>query len=61
MPVITIDLWEGRTIQEKRMLVKGVTDIVAKSTGCPENAVHIIINDHPKENWGIGGTLASEK
>ena len=60
MPVVTIDLWEGRTVEQKRKLVKGVTDAVVKSVECPEHAVHIIINDHPKENWGIGGTLASE-
>ncbi len=61
MPVITIDLWEGRTVEQKRKLVKGVTDVVSKTTGCPEDAVQIIIKDHPKENWSIGGTLASEK
>ena len=25
MPVVTIQLWEGRTIEQKRALVKGIT------------------------------------
>ena len=61
MPVITINLWKGRTVEQKRRLVKEITDVVADTIDCPKEAVHIIINEQSKENWGIGGMLASEK
>ena len=60
MPVVTVDMWEGRTIEQKRQLVEGITSSLVK-IGVPQEAVHIIIKDNPKHNWAIGGKLASER
>ncbi len=60
MPVVTIEMWEGRTIEQKKQLVKGITSSFEK-IGVPKEAVSIIIKDVPKHNWAIGGKLASEK
>jgi len=60
MPVVTVDMWEGRTIEQKRQLVEGITSSLVK-IGVPQQAVHIIIKDNPKHNWAIGGKLASER
>ena len=60
MPVVTIEMWEGRTIEQKKQLVEGITSVIA-NIGVPPEAVHIIIKDNPKHNWAIGGKLASEK
>jgi len=61
MPLVTIDIWEGRTVEQKRELAKAVTSAVAGAIGCPEGAVEIIIRDVPKINWATGGKLASDK
>lgn len=61
MPLITINIWKGKTVEQKRRLVKEITDTVVDTIDCPREAVHIIINEQPKENWGIGGKLALEK
>lgn len=61
MPVVTIEMWEGRTAKEKRNLVKGVSSAVAQAIGCPEEAVTVVIHELPKDSWGIGGELASDK
>jgi len=58
MPLVTIKIYEGRTIEQKRGMVKDVTAAIAKNIGCPPSAVHIDIVDLKKENLGIGGTLA---
>lgn len=60
MPVVTVEMWEGRTIEQKKQLVEGITSVMT-DLGIPAEAVHIIINDIPKHNWGIGGKLASEE
>jgi len=60
MPVVTVEMWEGRAIEQKRQLIKGITSAIA-AIGVPAEAVEIIIKDNPKHNWGIGGELASEK
>ena len=60
MPVVIVNMWAGRNTEQKKTLVKGITDVFTK-VGVPAEAVHIIINDIPKSNWGTGGKLASEE
>ena len=60
MPLVTVDMFEGRTIDQKRELVTDLTDAVMK-LGVPAEAVHIIIRDMPKYNWADAGKLASER
>ncbi len=60
MPVVTVEMWEGRTIEQKKQLVEGITSSLVK-IGVPQEAVQIIIKDIPKHNWATGGKLASEK
>ncbi|MFC2070591.1 4-oxalocrotonate tautomerase [Chloroflexota bacterium] len=60
MPIITIDMWEGRTIEQKKQLVEGITSVVSEKIGTPPEHVTVIIRDVPKYNWASGGKLASE-
>jgi len=60
MPVVTIDMWAGRTIEQKKQLVQGITSAMTK-LGVPAEAVHIIIRDVPKHNWATAGKLASDE
>lgn len=59
MPIIKIDLWAGRNDDEKRELIKSVSNAVAETLGIPIEHVQVVINDVPKENWGIKGDQAS--
>jgi len=60
MPVVKIDLWKGRSPQQKKTLIEKVTKAVCEAISCPQEAVHIVINEVEKENWGIAGKPASE-
>ena len=60
MPVVIIEMWEGRTIEQKKHLAEGITSAFVK-IGTPAEAVHIIIKDNPKHNWATEGRLASEE
>lgn len=59
MPVIIVEMWEGRTQEQKKKLVKGLTDAFV-NIGTPADKVEVILNDHPKSCWAQGGKLASE-
>ena len=59
MPVVIVEIWEGRTIEQKKQLVEGITSAMV-NIGVPPEVVHIIIKDNPKHNWAIGGKLFSE-
>jgi len=60
MPVVTVEWWAGRTVEQKKQLVEGITSVMV-NMGIPEDVIHIIIKDVPKDNWATGGKLASEQ
>ena len=59
MPVVIVEMWEGRTVEQKKKLVEGITSSFVK-IGVSAEVVHIIIKDNPKHNWATGGKLPSE-
>ena len=59
MPVVTIDMWEGRTVEQKKQLVEGITSVITTKLGISPEQVTIIIKDNSKHNWATGGKLAS--
>ncbi len=61
MPVIRVEMWEGRTVDQKRELVEILSRETARIAQCDVESVYIIIEDVKKENWGAGGKLCSEK
>ncbi len=58
MPYIIIEADEGRTIEQKRGLVKDITDAVCKNFNVPPEAVSILIHENKKLNRGKAGKLA---
>jgi 4-oxalocrotonate tautomerase len=43
MPIVQIDLLEGRTVDQKRAMVAKVTQAIQETANCPADAVTIII------------------
>ena len=60
MPVVNIDMWAGRTVEQKKQLAYEITGAFEK-LGVPKDHVHIIFNNHLKQDWAIGGKLTSEE
>ncbi len=52
---------EGRTKEQKERLIKSVSKSVAESLDLDISHVWVAIEDFPKDEWGMGGVLASEK
>ena len=57
MPLVTIKIIEGRALEQKRGMVKDVTDAIVKNIGCPPAAVQIDIVEMKQENLSQGGKL----
>jgi 4-oxalocrotonate tautomerase len=60
MPLVIVEADEGRTVEQKRGLVKDITDAVCKNFAVPPQAVSILIHEGKKENRGRAGALASD-
>ncbi|MCL1989446.1 MAG: 2-hydroxymuconate tautomerase family protein [Defluviitaleaceae bacterium] len=61
MPLINIKMLEGRTLEQKKELVKKVTDAVASTTGSTPERISIVIEEMPKHHFARAGVLESEK
>lgn len=60
MPIININMMEGRTTEQKEALIKAVAEAVMTSIGAPEENIRVLIDEYPKAHWGIG-TLPAHK
>ncbi len=61
MPVVTVELWEGRTVEQKRKLVRAITDAMVEHAGANPDALHVIIHEIPRENWSRAGVLGVDR
>lgn len=61
MPIVHIDLVEGRSNEQLRGLVKDVTAAISKNAEVPEERIHIILNEMKKDNYSVGGILKSDE
>ncbi len=60
MPVVRIEMFEGRTEEQKKDLVESITREMERVIGCDPQQLYIIFEDVKKANWGLGGKLCSE-
>lgn len=60
MPLVKIDMWEGRTEETKEKLIRNVSDTVARTLDISLDHVTVILYDVPKSNWGIKGVQCSK-
>lgn len=61
MPILTVELFKGRSREQKRELVQALTDTYVKVLGGRADAVTIILTDIAKEDWAVGGELMADK
>ena len=57
MPVIRVDMFRGRSREQKRLLVRELTDTFVRIAGGKPESVTIILQDVDKEDWGAAGAL----
>lgn len=61
MPIVTISIAQGRTVEQKRLLAGAVTKAVVSTLGVKSEWVTVLIDEHDRENWATGGILHSDK
>ena len=61
MPVVHVHVWKGRTPDQKRKLVKAVTEAMVEHMGCKPDALHVMIQDYELEDWGRAGVLGIDR
>ena len=57
MPFVTVKALEGRTVEQKRALVKHITEAVVKDFKVEPEVVHVDIVECSKDNVAVAGQL----
>ncbi len=60
MPVIIVEMWQGRSVEQKKQLAAEITQAFV-NIGVEKSQVQIIFKDNPRQNWAQEGKLASEE
>ena len=61
MPFVSVEALPGKSIQQKRDLVKAITDAVSNIYGVPRESVRVVLRYNTKEDLGWGGVLMCDK
>jgi 4-oxalocrotonate tautomerase len=61
MPTLRVELFEGRTPEQKAELAKELTAACVRVLGGSPDAVDVVFFDIARQNWATGGVLWSEK
>ena len=60
MPYVIVEMFEGRTIEQKRAAAKAITDAIVEHLKTSAEATHIIFHEMKREDLAHGGKLASD-
>jgi 4-oxalocrotonate tautomerase len=55
MPVVKIEMLAGKTKDQKKKMIEGITKAITEATGVEPEKVWLIISEIQHENWGSGG------
>lgn len=60
MPIIQVNMLEGRTDDQKEKLVAELTQAVVVALEAPQESVRVMINEFPNTHFGVGGKTAKQ-
>ena len=60
MPIVRVEMWTGRTQSQKAELARVITEAIVTIAHTTPEATTVIFEDIAKEDWAVGGVLASQ-
>lgn len=61
MPFINVKMLEGRSQDQKRRLVKALTDAIVEICETKPESTKVVLEEIPREHWASGGVLLSDR
>ena len=61
MPIIRVEMFEGRDRDQKRKIISEVADGFCRATGASPESVNVIITDVSQDEWGRGGIAFADR
>jgi 4-oxalocrotonate tautomerase len=60
MPIVNIQIMQGRPEEKVKEVIQNVTETVSVTLDVPKERVRVIVTEVPKTHWGIGGIPVSD-
>ncbi|MBI1321063.1 MAG: 4-oxalocrotonate tautomerase [Candidatus Hydrogenedens sp.] len=60
MPYVNVQITAGATREQKAEIVRDITDSLVRVLGKKPANTHVVIQEIPLDNWGIGGMLTED-
>ncbi|MBL8702752.1 MAG: tautomerase family protein [Alphaproteobacteria bacterium] len=60
MPIIRVEMFPGRSVEQKRAFAKAVTDSFVSICGSTPQGVQVVFVEVDKSDWATAGRLASD-
>lgn len=61
MPIIQVQMMEGRTAAQKERMIEAITEAIVLSLDAPKASVRVLIHELPKAHFGIGGESVEKR
>lgn len=61
MPIIRVEMLNGRTVEQKRALAEKLTDDFVETCGGNKSSINVIITEIDADDWAIGAELISDR
>lgn len=61
MPIITVKMAKGRTVEQKQQFVAAITEEAVKTLHVKKEWVTVLFDEYERENWATDGQLHSMK
>ena len=60
MPLVQISMLPGRSAEQKRGLLREITEAVVRNCKVPADAVRVLITEIEPEHWAVAGLSRAE-
>jgi 4-oxalocrotonate tautomerase len=61
MPIITIAIAKGRTLDQKRTLAREITRVTAETLSVSPEKIWVRLDEFDKDQFAVAGTLMSDR
>jgi 4-oxalocrotonate tautomerase len=61
VPLIEVTLVEGRSAEQLRALIAGLTRAAVEAVGAPVESVRVVVREVPATHWAAGDVTIAER
>lgn len=61
MPLVSVSMAKGRTVEQKRALLEGITKVVNETLGAPVPSIRVWVNEFEPTDFIAGGEILADK